>query len=600
MVGGLPAGDTHVAFGQEDIYRGVFLEGRRMRSRKSSFIGVGTLCLAVSILFPAWCRAASYTVDGRNNVVGGDLLSRSVYVPGGPQSIYTYRLTASDFKGNSGDSSPRCHVVARADSGLGDYATFTLNAVGDTKTITAGSSVYLLFIDPTPGDDAGGSTVEVSRDGTVLGNYTVDGRNNVTGSDLSSRGVPVSLPPGTHTFTLTASTFKENSGNASAQRHVVVYGGAAFGDNYTFTLNGTGDSRSISVSETTQAYLFFIDTLTSDNVGSSTVTVESYTPPPTAQLKVLMARDGNEPGFVNESGDPLPGRQLPDNVTIKIWKVAHSDQPTASWRASPDRSEPVTVDKASRTASYRFDNLEPGFYDIGVSVLGPDLKLLRTGELAGNTRTTISFVLTRANLAIHHNVKAAKQWIKSGVVLYRFDWFVSDDDQQIWRRAMDKWEEVLTKNGERCVVFQQASNSDVEPKTSVLTISPALTYDENKGPGAYSYQFHMIKYGGLGMSWYKGDELLFNHEVNPDIDRWTIWKAAGDFSLSSIAMHELGHALGCGEANDPPEQSHVAPTHDVNGQQYTIMAQEDTGDFQPHTHWLGWSDVSTIREIWDR
>jgi len=57
--------------------------------------------------------------------------------------------------------------------------------------------------------------------------------------------VPAGLPLladlpgiGTYTITLVESDFKENAGNTSFQRHVLVWGGNAFGDNRIFSLNG--------------------------------------------------------------------------------------------------------------------------------------------------------------------------------------------------------------------------------------------------------------------------------------------------------------------------------------------------------------------------
>ncbi len=125
-------------------------------------------------------------------------------------------------------------------------------------------------MDDDPLNNSGSSVVKVVGSNGMNETYTVYGDTNVL-SDLSD-AVVVSLPwAGTYTFSLTASDFKEHP-NYGPQEHVVAFGNSNFGDFETFTLNGVDDSAAFTVEEGT-VHLFFMDTLTSDNSGSSTVEV---------------------------------------------------------------------------------------------------------------------------------------------------------------------------------------------------------------------------------------------------------------------------------------------------------------------------------------
>lgn len=77
--------------------------------------------------------------------------------------------------------------------------------------------------------------------------YVVDGKTNCLSEELAAHSVAVSLPsPGEYTFTLSNSDFRVNSENPFPQRFIVALGGSGLGDIRTFTLNGVGDSKTVS------------------------------------------------------------------------------------------------------------------------------------------------------------------------------------------------------------------------------------------------------------------------------------------------------------------------------------------------------------------
>ena len=160
---------------------------------------------------------------------------------------------------------------------------------------------------------------------------------------------------------------------------------------------------------------------------------------------------------------------------------------------------------------------------------------------------------------------------------------------------MDEWEEVLTNNGRQCVDFV---SSEEYSKGPYLRIKYAETKQEKRElanePGTTAYYDYNSKKLVLNrdLNWYDGTELYFGAGVPPV--KWHI-PASYDYSLFANALHELGHVLGCGEANA------LARQYDLTGQQYTVMSQEGGGSTSfPAVHWLGWSDAYTIREIWGR
>jgi hypothetical protein len=73
-------------------------------------------------------------------------------------------------------------------------------------------------------------------------------------------------------FRLIASDFEENW-NTAPQRHVVISTDSSAGDLRTFTLNGIGDARVVETTAALTAKMFFIDTLTEDNEGTSKIQI---------------------------------------------------------------------------------------------------------------------------------------------------------------------------------------------------------------------------------------------------------------------------------------------------------------------------------------
>jgi len=254
---------------------------------------IGAVCVAASAVLLVTCSASygiQYVVDGQTNVIGGSDLSNAVEVPISTPGEYTFTLTASDFKENSGNSSTQPHLVLLGGADYGANRAFTLNGVGDSKTLDCPHGVRMFFIDAPPwSDNTGSSTVELSDTSGVIGSYTVDAQTNVIGTDLAANAVeaPITVP-GEYLFTLTASDFMENSGNSIVQPHVLVTSGADYGAFRTFSLNGVGDSEQLYVPH--GARLIFVDGEPwTDNVGSSTVEIVPIPEPATLSLLVLGA-----------------------------------------------------------------------------------------------------------------------------------------------------------------------------------------------------------------------------------------------------------------------------------------------------------------------
>jgi hypothetical protein len=215
---------------------------------------------------------ALYTVDGRANVISEDPVVSPVLVDLPGPGDYTVTLTASDFKENSGNTTPQRHVIVWAGISGWDNRVFSLNGIGDSKTLYLEHDLKLLFVDGLVSDNVGGSTVEVTGDGSLVGEFLVDGKTNVFSQDPVTTPVVADIPAiGDYTVTLVASDFKENAGNTAPQRHVLVWAGNSAGDNRIFSLNGIGDSKTLHFENDLK--LFFIDGLVIDNVGASVVEV---------------------------------------------------------------------------------------------------------------------------------------------------------------------------------------------------------------------------------------------------------------------------------------------------------------------------------------
>ncbi len=252
--------------------------------------------IVVLALLAGWLDAATaetYVVDGRTNVIGSDLLAKGVPTTVPEAGEYTFELTASDFRENVGAPMSR-HVVACSDSTAGDFRCFTLNEVGDAVTMNVIHAPLLFFVDTLATDNTGSSTVELRNSGgALLETYVVDGQTNVIGSDLLANGVQTAVPaPDEYTFELTASDFRENVG-APMSRHVVACSDSTAGDFRCFTLNEVGDVFTMHVIHA--PLLFFVDTLATDNTGSSTVELYLAAEPEDCEpeeIAKLFASDG--------------------------------------------------------------------------------------------------------------------------------------------------------------------------------------------------------------------------------------------------------------------------------------------------------------------
>lgn len=234
----------------------------------------------------------TYRVDSITNAVDLPLSQQAVNVPLQP-GRYTITLTASDFRLNYSTPLPQRHVVAQCveAAALSDYSVFTLNGIGDSRTLDwPGGNLRLFFVDEAvPGDNTGGSVVEVRGSGGIVGTYQVDGVTNAVDAPLSQNAVSVPLQPGRYAITLTASDFRLNYNTPSPQGHVVANLScpACLSDYTTFTLNGVGDSKTFEWSGG-DLRLFFVDeAVLWDNTGSSTVEVKRVLPPLSVSVAAL-------------------------------------------------------------------------------------------------------------------------------------------------------------------------------------------------------------------------------------------------------------------------------------------------------------------------
>ncbi|HOX03830.1 MAG TPA: immunoglobulin domain-containing protein [Verrucomicrobiota bacterium] len=271
-----------------------------------------TLLIAAFAPLSTMTSAQEYVVDGKTNCLSEELAAHSVAVSLPSPGEYTFTLSNSDFRVNSENPFPQRFIVALGGSGLGDIRTFTLNGVGDSKTVSYGGQVRMFFVDDILYDNSGSSTVEVSQNGQVLGTYVVDSKTNAIGNDLSLASVAPLLSNTRYTVTLKASDFRENAFNPSPQKHVVVLGGIGLGDYKAFTLNGIGDSKTTFFGGPIR--MFFIDDYVSDNSGQSTVEI---TPAP--DLVAWWAADGN----ANDSIGNLNG-QIHGNVGFESGRVGQA------------------------------------------------------------------------------------------------------------------------------------------------------------------------------------------------------------------------------------------------------------------------------------
>ena len=117
---------------------------------------------------------AEFTVDGKANVIGADLVTKAALIRLPGPRTYVFRLTSCDFRENW-NTSPQRQVVISMDSSAGDYRTFTLNGVGNAKVVqtTAPLTAKAFFIDTETDDNTGSATVQVLSVGRGLPNVSV-------------------------------------------------------------------------------------------------------------------------------------------------------------------------------------------------------------------------------------------------------------------------------------------------------------------------------------------------------------------------------------------------------------------------------------------
>jgi hypothetical protein len=237
-------------------------------------IGVGLACAQTLV-------AQSFRVDAQTNCIDAPLSTKGVNVSLPSAGTYTFTLKASDFRDNAGEPTPQRHVLVAGNSLLGDYRVFSLNGLGSSKSLSwPGGDLKLFFVDESVlFDNAGSSVVTVSNNMQLVGEFAVDSQANCIDAELAKTAVNVHLPQaGTYSFTLTASDFRDNAGEPSPQRHVLVAGNAWLGDNRNFALNGVGDSKLVFWPGGDLKLFFLDESVLSDNTGSSTVEVKRVLP----------------------------------------------------------------------------------------------------------------------------------------------------------------------------------------------------------------------------------------------------------------------------------------------------------------------------------
>lgn len=239
--------------------------------------------------------AELYHVDSQTNAVDLPLTQSGVNVRLSPGQ-YTVTLQASDFRLHSGTPTPQPHVMAHCveEASLTDYRVFTLNGVGDAKTLDwPGGEMRLFFLDEDVlEDNSGGSIVRIVGAGGFDQTFKVDALTNVVDAPLAETAFRIPLPPGRYAITLKASDFRLNGGTPDPQRHVVAHctGQAGLADYRVFSLNGVGASRTLDWPGG-ELGLFFIDeTVLADNTGGSIVEVKRVLPPLTMQIASVALR----------------------------------------------------------------------------------------------------------------------------------------------------------------------------------------------------------------------------------------------------------------------------------------------------------------------
>jgi hypothetical protein len=220
-----------------------------------------------------------YDVIGNEDcAVFPDLFLKFRSIPVGAGS-HTLRLEASTY-GDQPDSSYRSRFVcallsAGADTSARQDWFFTLNGIGDEKTVTFASSgtVYLGYIGTVPLGNHGQSVVSLdAQEFQILAEA-----HSVVAADLSERFVEVeydSSGAGDYEITLDRSDFSPRSGLVAPL--VVLYFPEAVEsarDHLITSLNGAGDKVTVHLEPDSRIYAGFVDDLGIDNSGGADVTV---------------------------------------------------------------------------------------------------------------------------------------------------------------------------------------------------------------------------------------------------------------------------------------------------------------------------------------
>jgi hypothetical protein len=294
-----------------------------MLSSKTLLLACTTAMLTCT---PQCALADVHQVDSQTNAVDLPLSQTGMRVRLIPGQ-YTVTLQASDFRLNAGNPAPQPHVMAHCveEAGLTDYRVFTLNGVGDAKTLNwPGGEMRLFFLDEDVlEDNTGSSSVRITGTGGFDQTYRVDALTNVVGASLTETAVRIPLQPGRYAITLQASDFRLNGGTPAPQSHITAHcvGEAGLMEYRVFSLNGFGASRTLDWPGG-ELRLFFIDeTVLADNTGGSIVEVKRILPPLTMQIASVALRwetATNEtyqlqfsaemqPGTWVNLGDTIPG-----------------------------------------------------------------------------------------------------------------------------------------------------------------------------------------------------------------------------------------------------------------------------------------------------
>jgi hypothetical protein len=220
-----------------------------------------------------------YEVIGNEDcAVFPDLYLRFRNIAVGP-GAHTLRLEASTYS-DQPDSAYRSRFVcvllgAGADTSARQDWFFTLNGVGDEKTVTftSNSTVHIGYIGTVPLGNHGSSVVSIDAQQFEIFAES----HSVIADDLSERFIEIdydSSGAGNYEVTLDASNFAPRTGLVAPL--VVVYFPdpvESARDRFITSLNGIGDKVTVHLEPDARIYAGFVDDLAIDNSGGAEVTV---------------------------------------------------------------------------------------------------------------------------------------------------------------------------------------------------------------------------------------------------------------------------------------------------------------------------------------